>query len=219
MIRVIIKGGSGSGHRGHRGRPGKRGGSLPNSFGDGLYTGLSDEVSKVLEEYEGKHRRSDAIHTVETGTMFSEEGTQIIGDKTGGFMSLDIPPGNYKDVIFTHNHPPSNAVRKFGVIVIKFNKNGISQPPSLSDVTFAVSNNLKEMRVTGFKVGKPVTFRMSRIGSEWPEIGRYWSSNFQGFMDSNLDKEINPSVASYNVLDAFWKQAAADIGFIYEVVE
>ncbi|KKM70158.1 hypothetical protein LCGC14_1443510, partial [marine sediment metagenome] len=31
MIRVIIKGGPGSGHRGHRGRPGKRGGSLPGS--------------------------------------------------------------------------------------------------------------------------------------------------------------------------------------------
>jgi len=50
MIRVIIKGGVGSGHRGHQGRPGKRGGSLPGTGGYGIAYESIDNGEPHIDE-------------------------------------------------------------------------------------------------------------------------------------------------------------------------
>lgn len=67
FLRLIKKGGPGSGHHGHAGRPGQRGGSLPREESEGkvtIYHGTShDRMMRILSEgiQSGKYQNFESI--------------------------------------------------------------------------------------------------------------------------------------------------------------
>lgn len=148
-LKLVHKGGPGSGHHGHKGRPGKRGGSLPGKgrrgggvFSDNLVGNVLQDDDHV-ESSEGRARRKMLIEKylvdyvdseVENGTIMSLVDDDNIESFVGSEEYISLPSDFDYSLydegkgIFIHNHPMPYAL-------------------SIGDVIFAMKRKLREMIV------------------------------------------------------------------------
>lgn len=184
----------------------------------GRGSGVPTEVAK----WEGRHLQPSAVYRIEEGIMVNPDG-QVVFFRSGTEDTLIIPPGSYKNHTFSHYHPPGvPATDRYGP-TYEFGVGGISQPFSASDMVFAAQTNLKEIRIIGWNKGKPTVFRAIRQGASWPDIATYWNRNMEAHREvfrnlpDPLQKYDGIPGYSFEVLNSFWRKAASELGFTYEV--
>lgn len=131
-LKIILKGGPGSGYRGHTGSPG-RGGSLPRgagSAGDSLVIGMPVDAASVIM------KQHTATTAKEVGALFTRDG-KLIRSHEGSENSVLVVPfaRDGIDLLHIHTHPPSQSGRML-------------TPPSRNDINMIYQHkSLAEMRI------------------------------------------------------------------------
>ncbi|KKM24590.1 hypothetical protein LCGC14_1603520, partial [marine sediment metagenome] len=102
-IKIVIKGGAGSGHHGHRGRPGKRGGSLPGSGSTKVdILPFSPDDPYILEDMGYEDDPYDLAEQADD--IAKETGIYISSDKNLTFMAVG-EDGKVKGAVYASVTP------------------------------------------------------------------------------------------------------------------
>lgn len=172
-----------------------------------------DKTKKLYEAVEKTENEIRMNKKFETGVAYNKNGDVII-DKRGAAYSVEFTKEEcqkMKDCIFTHNHPrgwgyPENSLGRIG------------NSFSTADISFAVRNDLSEMRA----VTPIYTFIMKRPEAGWGDYDKVMAviNKENEKLRKEFGKRIDEGTLTINQANAthfhiLWKRVSEKLGWIY----
>lgn len=172
-----------------------------------------DKTKKLYEAVEKTENEIRMNKKFETGVAYNKNGDVII-DKRGAAYSVEFTKEEcqkMKDCIFTHNHPrgwgyPENSLGRIG------------NSFSTADISFAVRNDLSEMRA----VTPIYTFIMKLPEAGWGDYDKVMAviNKENEKLRKEFGKRIDEGALTINQANAthfhiLWKRVSEKLGWIY----
>lgn len=172
-----------------------------------------DKTKKLYEAIEKTENEIRMNKKFETGVAYNKNGDVII-DKRGAAYSVEFTKEEcqkMKDCIFTHNHPrgwgyPENSLGRIG------------NSFSTADISFAVRNDLSEMRA----VTPIYTFIMKRPEAGWGDYDKVMAviNKENEKLRKEFGKRIDEGTLTINQANAthfhiLWKRVSEKLGWMY----